>query len=336
MLCIAVAFWVAAACVSAGIVDISDDMTTTVGTPVSLQCITSNQDPVNWDFRGLTQDSMTLHVVYEGELTYDYQPKTRYSASSDQGTHNLTINGVQLEDSGTFICIENGGLGPARSSVTLTVTEKVAVMVKSTRPSSTAVTDQEGVTSETLTVATTAYTVEQTKFLDDSTSAASTLPVQLDGPGPQCTAVENSASSLIDISCRVSCVTCIPADDQPCLHNLPVVGRHAFSSTMSERGVVTHQLSVTLNSTYDQLSALADTCQLRGVFTVLTWPQRNTGNAPNDGADIYGATAKSGDQRARQFYAKLHYANTAGPTAGHLAGQCMTLLVSACVSLLFN
>jgi len=319
MLTIVITICIAAACVSGAIIDISEDHTTTVGSPVILQCVTSSSKPVNWDFHALQLHAETVHAVYEGQLTDDYQTKTRYSVSSDNGALNLTINDTQLEDTGTYICIENGGLGPGVEAVRLTVIRKVAVIVKSTRRSTAA--DQKVVTSKSMLEVDTDSFVEEMKFGVDSASAASSLHGPLGQSASDNTVVTETAS------------TASTAALQPVVDTTQrLVTQQVTDKTLAVDTAATDAEQA--HDTASQLSvAVADT------------PIDADKSELDDVGSVDADAADAGDSVDESIVEDLHKtfssdesddANTAAPTAAHLVGQCVSLLVSACVSLLAN
>lgn len=76
-----------------------------------MPCHTTLGVPVDWKYMKL--NSSTPSYVYSNFIVYDSFEGKISTKSMDPATgyYNLTIHNVQLNDSGWYVCIEDGGSG---------------------------------------------------------------------------------------------------------------------------------------------------------------------------------------------------------------------------------
>ena len=91
---------------------------------IRLNCSTSYPHEVFWRHIPFGKSNVT-DVYVDGELSRSYATSGRYKIVDDGniGRYDLVIENAQLEDAGTFICIDNYGNG-IRVSVDVTVLGK--------------------------------------------------------------------------------------------------------------------------------------------------------------------------------------------------------------------
>lgn len=103
--------FVAAATAAAFTYQTYEKITAAVGDTVVLPCRTTLGVPVDWKYM-MTNESQQPTYVYSNFVIYaEYLDKaTTEQVNPATGRYDLTLHNVQLNDSGWFVCIEDGGL----------------------------------------------------------------------------------------------------------------------------------------------------------------------------------------------------------------------------------
>ena len=87
-----------------------------IGEDTSFECGTSLENrPVDWKFQSLAT-SEVKRLVFGGDLVHDLKWKFQILKNL---VYKLQISNVTVEDVGTYICIDDTGLGPDQASAEL-------------------------------------------------------------------------------------------------------------------------------------------------------------------------------------------------------------------------
>ena len=96
------------------------------GMNVTIHCVSDSEESrkwgVAWEF--LRNDSHLPTIMCIGTDVPLLQWREKYECKSDGNKHSLFIRNVSFNDSGNYVCIEDGGRGPDRDSLELLISRK--------------------------------------------------------------------------------------------------------------------------------------------------------------------------------------------------------------------
>ena len=90
------------------------------GDTATFKCSTNETTSVYWLYTAVGSMSDPVEIYWGRQVITSLEK--RYSVNTDApGQYDLTITDVQFSDAGQYICVENGGFGPGRSTAELLV-----------------------------------------------------------------------------------------------------------------------------------------------------------------------------------------------------------------------
>lgn len=99
---------------------VSSSQVVQVGEQVVLRCVTGLDAPVIWYFSRVG-DRRPIVLSSKGRIVNGFDADYKLDSISDDGEYNIIIQQARLNNSGTYECIEDSGLGPGRGKPELTV-----------------------------------------------------------------------------------------------------------------------------------------------------------------------------------------------------------------------
>ena len=96
------------------------------GMNVTIHCVADSEESrkwgVAWEF--VRNDSHLPTIICYGADVPLVQWNGKYECKSDGNKHSLLIRNVSFNDSGDYVCIEDGGRGPDKDSLELLISRK--------------------------------------------------------------------------------------------------------------------------------------------------------------------------------------------------------------------
>ena len=111
-----------------GIVEVSpDNMTERRGMNATLLCVADSEESriwgVVWEFMKHDWKLATTLCFGTARRTPSSQKHEKYQCKSEANKHSLIIQDLSFNDSGKYVCIEDGGRGPGKDYLQLFVSE---------------------------------------------------------------------------------------------------------------------------------------------------------------------------------------------------------------------
>ena len=93
------------------------------GMNVTIHCVANSEESIKWGvaWEFFRNDSHLPTIICYGIDPPLLQWRGKYDCQSQRSNHSLFIRNISSNDSGNYVCIEDGGRGPNRDSFALLV-----------------------------------------------------------------------------------------------------------------------------------------------------------------------------------------------------------------------